>query len=218
MIRPFTIIIHALRLWWRDWIGMILLNILWLALQIPIVTGPPATAVLYAIAQRIHRGEYWEMQELWPLLRELFWPAWRWALPNGLFLGVLAVNLYAYQNAEGAGWLFLRLVWGNAAGDLAGAKPVLLALLVKPGGQIAAGNGCQLRPFLFAESVTSNHPGGFLCCIDDGECVDHGAAGGRGGLFAGAAGNNGRSRFFGSTKRRKRNMKFGHPRSWWEYR
>lgn len=113
MIKPFSVIIHALRLWWRDWIGMVLLNILWLVLQVPIVTGPPATAVLYTIAQRIHEDEYWEMQELWPLLRELFWPAWRWALPNGLFLGVMAVNLYAYQNAEGVGWLFLRLVWGT---------------------------------------------------------------------------------------------------------
>ncbi|MCK4488747.1 MAG: hypothetical protein KAU23_00720 [Anaerolineales bacterium] len=112
MIKPFSVIIHALRLWWRDWIGMILLNILWFALQIPIVTGPPATAVLYTIAQRSYEDENWELQELWPLLRELFWPAWRWALPNGLFLGVMAVNLYAYQSAEGIGWQFLRLFWG----------------------------------------------------------------------------------------------------------
>ncbi|MCD4671266.1 MAG: hypothetical protein K8R77_01270 [Anaerolineaceae bacterium] len=112
MIKPFSIIVHALRLWWRDWIGMIFLNILWFALQIPIVTGPPATAVLYTIAQRSYKDEYWEMSELCPLLRELFWPAWRWALPNGVFLGVMAVNLYAYQGAAGTGWLFLRLVWG----------------------------------------------------------------------------------------------------------
>jgi len=112
MINPFRVLIHAARLWWRDWIGMILLNILWLALQIPIVTGPPATAVLYAIAQRIHEDEYWEMQELWPLLRELFWPAWRWALPNVILLLALAVNFYAYQNVAGAGWAILRLVWG----------------------------------------------------------------------------------------------------------
>lgn len=112
MIKPFSVIIHALRLWWRDWIGMILLNILWFALQIPIVTGPPATAVLYIIAQRSYEDENWEIQELWSLLREMFWPAWRWALPNGVFLGVMAVNLYIYQSAEGIGWQFLRLVWG----------------------------------------------------------------------------------------------------------
>jgi len=113
MIKPLSIIIRALRLWWRDWIGMVFLNILWFGLQIPIVTGPPATAVLYTIAQRVHEDELWEIQELWSLLRELFWPAWCWALPNGLFLGVMAVNLYTYQNAEGAGWLILRLFWGT---------------------------------------------------------------------------------------------------------
>ncbi len=114
MINPFRILIHAARLWWRDWIGLVLLNILWLALQIPIVTGPPATAVLYAIAQRMYKDEYWEMQELWPLLRQLFWPAWRWALPNLIILLVLTGNLYAYQNAAGAAWTVLRLVWGTA--------------------------------------------------------------------------------------------------------
>lgn len=113
MIKPFSIIFHALRLWWRDWIGLMLLNILWFGLQIPIVTGPPATAVLYTITYRIHEGEYWEMQELWTLLRELFWPAWRWALPNVIFLLVLVGNFYAYQNAAGAGWMILRLVWGT---------------------------------------------------------------------------------------------------------
>jgi len=113
MIKPFSVILLALRLWWREWIGMILLNILWLALQIPIVTGPPATAVLFTVAERIHADDYWELQELWPLLRELFWPAWRWGLPNLLFLIVMAVNVYAYQNASGIGWLLLRLVWGT---------------------------------------------------------------------------------------------------------
>jgi hypothetical protein len=113
MIKPFSIIIHALRLWWRDWMGMVFLNILWFALQIPIVTGPPATAVLYTIAQRTYKDEYWEMQELWTLMRELFLPAWKWALPNLLLACVLAVNIYAYQNAVGPGWLALRLIWGT---------------------------------------------------------------------------------------------------------
>lgn len=111
-MNPFRVIGHALRLWWRDWIGMVFVNILWFLLQIPIVTGPPATAVLYTIMQRTYDDEYWEMQELWPLLRKLFWPAWRWALPNVVILLALAGNLYAYQNASGAGWTALRLLWG----------------------------------------------------------------------------------------------------------
>jgi len=111
-MNPFRILVKSLRLWWRDFIGMMLLNILWFGLQIPIVTGPPATAVIYTIAQRMHEDEYWEMQELWPLLRELFWPAWRWALPNLIILLALAGNFYAYQDRAGAGWMVLRLIWG----------------------------------------------------------------------------------------------------------
>ena len=111
-MNPFRILAKASRLWWREWIGMILLNILWLALQAPLVTGPPATAVLYAAARKVHNEEVWEMQDMWGDLRRLFWPAWRWALPNLLVVGALVWNFYAYQDAEGGIWLALRLVWG----------------------------------------------------------------------------------------------------------
>ena len=112
-MNPFRILIGASRLWWREWIGMILLNILWLALQVPIVTGPPATAVLYAITRKVHDDETWEMQELWLEMRRLFWPAWRWALPNLLVGGALVWNFYAFQAATGGAWVALRLVWGT---------------------------------------------------------------------------------------------------------
>ncbi|MCA9969335.1 MAG: DUF624 domain-containing protein [Anaerolineales bacterium] len=91
---------------------MILLNILWVLLQVPLVTGPPATAVLYAMARKMHDGEVWEMQETWRLLRQLFWPAWRWALPNLLVGGALVWNFYAFQAASGGLWIALRLAWG----------------------------------------------------------------------------------------------------------
>lgn len=92
---------------------------------------------------------------------------------------------------------------GNAAGSLVGTKPVLLALLVEPEGQIVAGNVCELRSFLFAEPLTSDYPGIFLRCFDDGECIAHCAAGGGGGLFTSIGGDNCHSEFIGSTKRKK---------------
>ena len=70
MIKPFHILGHATRLLWRDWIGMVFLNILWVLFQIPIITGPPATVVLFAIAQRVNDDELWDMRETWQLLRE----------------------------------------------------------------------------------------------------------------------------------------------------
>ncbi len=94
---------------------MVFLNILWVLLQIPIVTGPPATAVLYAISQKAHDEELWELQELWPMLRHYFWPAWKWAIPNLLVGVALLGNFYQYQAATGNSWVVLRLVWGVVA-------------------------------------------------------------------------------------------------------
>lgn len=103
---------HASWLWWKEWIGLILLNILWVVLQVPLVTGPPATAVLYTITRKVYDDEVWELPDLWGEMRRLFWPAWRWALPNLLLGGVLVWNFYAFQAAQGGVWSTLRLTWG----------------------------------------------------------------------------------------------------------
>ena len=111
MIKPFHALGHATRLWWRDWIGMVFLNLLWVLLLIPIVTGPPATAALYAIARRVYEEEVWDLQDTWRFMRELFWPSWRWALPNLVILFVLAGNFFIYEAVEGVFWVVLRVVW-----------------------------------------------------------------------------------------------------------
>jgi hypothetical protein len=111
MIKPFHILGHASRVLWRDWIGMVFLNILWVLFQIPIITGPPATAVLYAMAEHTYNHEPWKMQETWQLLRAMFWPAWRWALPNIIFAIVLLVNITTYWSSAGLGWMVIRLFW-----------------------------------------------------------------------------------------------------------
>jgi hypothetical protein len=115
MLRPLAIIAHAFRLWWGDAVGLVLLNFAWFLLQAPIVTGPPATAVVYAISQRVHNNELWGISDIWLLLRQFFWPAWRWALVNAVFWGMTAVNFAAYHDRTGLLWLSLRLLWGGLA-------------------------------------------------------------------------------------------------------
>jgi len=111
MIKPFHAVGHASRLWWRDWIGMVFLNLLWVLLLIPIVTAPPATAALYAMSRRVYEEEVWELQQTWQDMRELFWPSWLWALPNLVLLFVLAGNFFIYEAVEGPLWVVLRIVW-----------------------------------------------------------------------------------------------------------
>lgn len=113
-MNPFTNMGRAFRIWWREWVGIMFLNLLWLLLQLMIVPGPPATAVLFAICQRMVDDEPWDIRDLWPLFRQMFWPAWKWAIPNLILLLVLVANFYAYQDVQGAGWIALRLFWGFA--------------------------------------------------------------------------------------------------------
>ena len=44
---------RTLRLWWGELLPLVLLNILWFAFQLPIITAPIATAVVYAVARKV---------------------------------------------------------------------------------------------------------------------------------------------------------------------
>lgn len=109
MIRPFRIIGRSLRIWWDQWFILTILHIGWLVAQLLVVTGPPATAVLYAMTRRTVDGDFWDQRDVWAAFRRLFWPAWRWAGLNGVLIGVAAFNLLVYEG-EGA-WRLLRGVW-----------------------------------------------------------------------------------------------------------
>ncbi len=111
-MNPLRIVSQTCQLWWQEWVGILCLNLLWLLLQLPLVTGPPATAVLYAICQKMIHHIPWDVGDVGQLLRCMFWPAWKWALPSMLILLVLAANFYAYQAFQGRGWIALRLFWG----------------------------------------------------------------------------------------------------------
>jgi len=115
MTCAFSIIGRAFRLWWREFMLLIFFNLLWLALQIPIVTGPPATAAMYAIARQLADGELIEPRHGLQALRRMFAPAWVWGAINLLIVGVLVGNFWLYQSATGRLWTGLRLVWGVIA-------------------------------------------------------------------------------------------------------
>lgn len=90
---------------------MLVLNAGWFVLQIPVVTGPPATAMVYAMAQRSMDGEYWGARDAWHAFRALFWPAWRWAFVNAVIWFIGIWNLASYWQAPGTVWFSLRLLW-----------------------------------------------------------------------------------------------------------
>jgi hypothetical protein len=115
MTRAFSIIGQVFRLWWREFMLLIFFNLIWLALQIPIVTGPPATAAMYVIARQLADGELIEPRHGLNALRRMFAPAWVWGALNLLIVGAVAGNFWFYQSATGWLWIGLRLVWGVIA-------------------------------------------------------------------------------------------------------
>lgn len=112
MFRAFGVIGRTLALWWKHIGQLTLFNVAWLVLQVPIVTGPPATAAMYVIARRVADDELLDLGDGWQALRQMWWPAWRWGLVNLIVLVTLVGNFYAYQAFSGWGWVALRLLWG----------------------------------------------------------------------------------------------------------
>ena len=106
---------RAIAVWWREFALLIFLNLAWFALQVPIVTGPPATAAMYAVARRAARDEILDLRQAWRDLRQMFRPAWQWGAVNLIVAIAVVGNFWFYQNAVGWSWMALRLAWGVIA-------------------------------------------------------------------------------------------------------
>jgi uncharacterized membrane protein YesL len=115
MSKALSITLSALRLWWDEFMLLTLFNLVWLALQMPIITGPPATAAMYAVARRLADDEFIEPRHGWEALRQMFWPALKWGAANAVIVVVTIGNFWAYRNAPGLLWMTLRLLWGAIA-------------------------------------------------------------------------------------------------------
>lgn len=103
---------RALARWWAELITLTVLNVIWLACQLVVIPGPPATATMYAAARRLAEGEHLFGRDVWDDFRSVFWRAWQWGLANLVVVGVALGNFYAYRGVSGASWGLLRLLWG----------------------------------------------------------------------------------------------------------
>ncbi len=110
-MNPLAIISFATRRWWDEWMSVVLLSAAWLAAQVLIITGPPATAVLFAMARHTYDGVYWSSADVWKAFKSLFIPGWKWALPNIAVIGLALYNLSTFWNLPGGMWAALRVVW-----------------------------------------------------------------------------------------------------------
>ncbi|MFO7664095.1 MAG: hypothetical protein R6X18_16080 [Chloroflexota bacterium] len=110
-MNPFSVLAFALHRAWEEYISVLLISVFWLAAQILIIPGPPATAVLFAMARQTHDRQFWNAGDVWAALKALFWPAWKWAMPNIVVVGLALYNLSTFWNVPGGLWVILRVIW-----------------------------------------------------------------------------------------------------------
>lgn len=103
----------AFRLWWRELLPLSLLNIIWFAFQVPIITAPIATAVIYMVARRVIDEEFVGLRDALQAIREVALPALLWGAVNLMVAIIVIGNFWIYRDQAGAGWALVRVVWGG---------------------------------------------------------------------------------------------------------
>ncbi len=85
-----------------DHIGLLVLaNLLWVVLCLPVVTAPAATAGLFHLARQIARGKDVSLRDFFVGFRTRFFPAFKLGLVDLAALLVLWVNIDFYSHMRG---------------------------------------------------------------------------------------------------------------------
>lgn len=92
-----------------DLISLILVNIIWFLLTLPVVTAIPALGGLYYATNRLAHQTPADWRIFLEGFRAHFWLSWRWGLMNVAGFGILGSSLWFYSQVE-AGWA----VWAHA--------------------------------------------------------------------------------------------------------
>ena len=111
MLQLFRLFWKAIKAWWRELVLLLVLNFIWLVAQLTIVLGPPTTAMLYGIAEKVLDGELVGFEDAWKIGRDNFVRSWIWGVPQLVIYLLLVLNLMAYADTEGAFVLGLRYAW-----------------------------------------------------------------------------------------------------------
>jgi len=86
-----------------DYIGLLVLgNLLWLALCVPVVTAPAATAGLFHMARRIARGDEVSLRDFFTGFRTHFLAALKVGIVDLAAILVLWINVDFYSHLRGA--------------------------------------------------------------------------------------------------------------------
>ncbi len=122
MVKALKIVGRAIGHWYDEVFILMLFNLAWFVLQLPIITAPVATATMYVVAQKVVDKEYLELRPILFDLQRMFLPGLTWGFVNIVVIGVMVVNFIAYQDMFGTIWSVLRVAWGCIALTWVGAN------------------------------------------------------------------------------------------------
>ncbi|MCS7221160.1 MAG: DUF624 domain-containing protein [Anaerolineae bacterium] len=103
--------------YWGDEIALLVpLNAAWLLAVLLIIPGPPATAALLTVTNRMAHGELVSWRIARDAFRRYFWKSWAWAAINLAFVGLLVFNhLYYSAHTSGTVLVLVRAMWAVMA-------------------------------------------------------------------------------------------------------
>lgn len=112
MQKTFAVVGKTLTDYRDEMFGLMLCNLCWLVAQVLIIPGPPATAALFYVTNRVAHGHFARLSEFWQAFKRFFLVSCKWGALN----------------------LLVILVFGNAflfygSGKLLGSFGFVLALM-----------------------------------------------------------------------------------------
>ncbi|HSQ26828.1 MAG TPA: DUF624 domain-containing protein [Anaerolineales bacterium] len=95
----------------HNFFDILVANVLWALLTIPLITAPPAAAGLYYTTNQLAHDRPVTWRTFFEGFRLYFWVSWRWALLNLLVLAILFSNLVFYTEQEGDIFFWVRAIF-----------------------------------------------------------------------------------------------------------
>jgi uncharacterized membrane protein YesL len=96
--------------WWDGWLDMVVVMLVWIAAQVTVIFGPPATFGLYYVAFRMINGEALGFRGLITGARIYFWKAWIWGIINIVVFFTLWINIYFYGSISSSWGVYVQVV------------------------------------------------------------------------------------------------------------
>lgn len=88
--------------WYNGMVGLVMINLVWLAFGLTVILLPPATAGVYSVTNSLAHGTGAHFSDLWQGMRRYAWISYQWALAN-IAAGVIFVVCFRFYGAAGSG-------------------------------------------------------------------------------------------------------------------